>query len=259
MSGDQRRDRLKHEIRSRGSSPQRESTPGDVIGGSLGDRARAGESEPPTRPRGRTISDSESPAEPRVSVSTPAFRAAQDSFHPVRVPPRTVRPPMSLWARTWGTVALVIIVGGGAIGIVSSLRARKLVAARDAQVDGWLAAPSSVVPLPVATRSAASPSEVVQAAPLESSTGELAARPSPSAVVFRTTDSLAVSPPVVASSAPPLPRRSKPQVETATAPPTEAQALSEQPANPPTPEPTTSDPPETKEESEVWVTEERRF
>ena len=69
MSGDRRRDRPTPETGSRGALPPRQSTPGNVISTGDRDRVRAGESEPPTRPRGRTISDSEMPAESRASVT----------------------------------------------------------------------------------------------------------------------------------------------------------------------------------------------
>src|SRR5689334_7721545 len=155
MSGDQRRDRPKQDARSRSYSPQRELPQPrelpqrDAIASGDRERPRAGESEPPTRPRGRTITDSELPADSRPSVNVPAFRAMQDSIHPVRVPARTVRPPLSLWTRAWATMALVIVVAGGAIGIVTCLRARTLAVDRNERDDRSPAAsgvPSAAAP-----------------------------------------------------------------------------------------------------------------
>jgi hypothetical protein len=288
MSGDQRRDRPKPGASSHSSSPQqRGSPPREVIASGGSDRARAGESEPPTRPRGRTITDSELPTELHVSVSTPALCTPQDSLHPVRVSARTVRPPLSLWTRAWATMALVIVVAGGAIGIVTSLRVRTLGTARGARGDGsqaasaqrapehgveakeaakgmgpaavpGFAAPPPLVPSPALSRSAASPVESVAAPPIESSPGTAAVRASASAGVFRTPESLAVSLPGAPSAAPSLSRRTKP-TEITTPPQMEMKRPPEESAHEPTPAPAASATPETKGESEAWVTEERRF
>jgi hypothetical protein len=274
MSGDQRRDRLKSEVASR-------TLPGYPAVAPPGPREerRERESEAPTRPRARTIGDSELPAEPRPSVSTPALRPPQDSFHPVRVPPRTVRPPLSLWTRAWGTAALVIVVAGGAIGIVTSLRARTLIgaraerdAARAAQSANepskraapaaapGLVAPPPVAPAPAVNRSPAAPA-IAETSPTASSQGAPPAHAPPAAVVYRTPESLAVSPPLTPSAAPALSRRTKPTDGAANSPakPTVKKWLPDESAQEPTPAPATTDTPEKKGESEAWVTEERRF
>ena len=70
-------------------------------------------------------------------MKAPALRATQDSFNPVRVPARSSRRPLSLWTRAWETAALVIVVAGGALGIVASLRGRTLAGGRSAkEVEG---------------------------------------------------------------------------------------------------------------------------
>ena len=289
MSGDRRRDRPKPEARSRSASLQRRSSQGDVIASSDRNLVPDDESELPTRPRGRTIADSEAPAEPLARVSVPPYRAMQDSIHPVRVPARTVRPPVSLWKRMWGTTAVVIVVAGGAVGIVGSLRARTLAAGRDTRGDGSPAdlaaqsasergvaamepvhgavAPSAApglaapppLPAPFASRNAAAPILAVVAPPVGSSPGHAPARSSASAVGFRTPESLAAWPPVAPSNAPSLPRRSKPLDETAAPLPLETEPPPQAPALMPAPAPAASDPPDAKGESEAWVTEERRF
>jgi hypothetical protein len=216
-------------------------------------------------------------------VSTPALYAPQDSFHPVRVSARSVRPPLSSWTRTWGTVALVIVLAGGAIGVVTSLRARTLSAARlrndaaraaqisserateakDAPNRGApaaapvFAAPTPVAPAAAANRSAAASAANAEAAPTASLHAAPSVRPSPTAVIYRTPESLAVSPPSAPSAAPAHARRTKP----ADAPPKPAVTKwrTEESVQEPTPAPATPDVPEKKGESEAWVTEERRF
>ena len=284
MGGDRRRDRQQSEVGSTSSPPRHEGMSSESR-----DDAIEVEFEGPTRPGARTVGDSELSAEPQESVSAPPLLAAQDSLHPVRVPARSLR-PLSLWTRGWATSALVIVVAGGAIGIVASLRTRTIVpigrgaskvlshsaaAAQKAPARGvqateiatradqpaaapGITAPSPLAPLQAANRSAASPVSAVEAPPMGSSPGAASARASPSAVAFRTPESLAVSP-----GAPPtgaartLPRRPKPAQPT---PPSMAIPLpSDESVHAPTPAPATSDTPQKKGESEDWVTEERRF
>jgi hypothetical protein len=285
MGGDQRRDRQKSEDRSRSTSEH-----GDVASRAGHEHACVGESEAPTRPRGRTIADSEEPALPHATVSTPAHRTTQDSFNPVRVVARSVRPPLSLWARVWVTAALVIVVGGGAIGVVTSLRARTLGAAgRAARNDRTraanaaqsasdrgigaaeaptkivvpaavpgLAAPPPALPAQATVRNAVCSASAVEAPPTGSSSGAASARASPNAVAFRTPESLAISPSTASSSAVAPSRRTKPAGIT-TPPAVNIPTPPDESEQVPTPVPAASDAPETKGESEAWVTEERRF
>jgi len=288
MSGDQRHDRLKSEERSRPCSQCRESASAE------GDRGNAhdGEFDHPTHPRRQAIAESESVSESRISLSGPVVRTTQDSFNPVRVPARSLRPSVSLWTRAWATVALVIVVAGGAVGIVASLRGRTFapnwrgaqkdrpsaVAAQQAPARGpegdekraampaaapGYTAPPPVAPPPGAPRGAASPASAPPAAPQETSASSSVAatpgRATPGPTIYRTTESLAVSPPVAlpSSAPPPQPRRAKPTETTprsATRPP-----LSDEAPKASTPAPATSALPETKGESEAWITEERRF
>lgn len=283
MSGDQRCDRQKSEMGSQSSLPRREAT-------TPGGRGHVHESEPPTQPRGRTLADSDAPLEPPVGSIGSAYLTAQDSFLPVRVPVRTGRPPLSLWTRAWATVGLVIVVGAGAGGIVASLRARTLVpggrdapsarsraavAAQNAPQRGieakqstratpaaapGLTAPPPALPSLMAYRNGASSVGSLDVPPIASSPGAVSARASPTAVAFRTPESLAISPPVAPSgggTALALARRPKP-TETAS-PPIIVPPPPKESAHSPTPAPATSDSSETKGESEAWVTEERRF
>ena len=286
MSGDQRHDRLKSE-RSRPCSQCRESMAAE------GDRGNAheGEFDHPTHPRRHTLAESESPSESRISLSGPVVRTTQDSFNPVRVPARSLRPSLSLWTRAWATVALVIVVAGGAVGIVASLRGRTFApnwrstqkdrpaaaaaqqppargpegdekrASMPAAAPGYTA-PPPVAPPPGATRAAVSSASVPPGAKQETSTSSTGVatppRPSPGPTIYRTTESLAVSPPVaLPSSAPTHSRRAKP---TESAPRSAARhSLSDEAPKASTPAPATSALPETKGESEAWITEERRF
>jgi hypothetical protein len=247
---------------------------------------REGEFEMPTRPRGRTIDDSEAPPPDSLAV---ALGTTQDSLHPVRVASRSSRPPMSLWMRAWATAALVIVMVGGAIGIVASLRARTLTSAPSAPDDSKAAA---AVPLPehkaegvgigIKGLPAAAPGFATPAPPLPASAMRVASSPpsgslapagetsvlstSPvivrpaASVPFRTLDSLAVSPP--APSPPPAaihalahrpkPAETVPRSSNANSAPDDGKGRS-------TEAPGTSDLPGTKGESEAWITEERRF
>jgi hypothetical protein len=281
MSGDQRRDREKSDSKSRDSLQSR-----DALTSHAGRPVvRQSEFEMPTRPRGRTIDESEAP--PPDSLAA-ALHSTRDSFHPVRVPARSSRPPMSLWTRAWGTAALVIVVGGGAIGIVASLRASALMTGRSAP-DQSKAAAAAPLPEHRATRAslgmkalpAAAPGLAPPAPPLPASamrvassqasgslgpvgeTSALSASPRPAASVpFRTLDSLAVSPPPV-PSAPPVAivaavqHRLKP-AETASRS-SRASLVSDDGKERSAEAPGTSDLPGTKAESEAWITEERRF
>jgi hypothetical protein len=281
MSSDQRRDEKKSEPRSRDSSQQRTAVPS----GGVQLRDPDGEFEGPTRPRAGTLADSEAPFEVRVSV-TGAPRAPQDSFHPVRVAVRSSRPQLSLWTRAWATTALVIVVAGGAVGIVASLRARALISGmrnaddpshggvaaqlgpeRGATVTevgakgmpaaaaGYTAHPPAL-PGQTAPRNGASATPVVELPP-GSSASSTALRPAPSGVAYRTLDSLAVSPPPPTAMAPAPTRRPKP----AEAGPRwmTTRGMRDETKEPTKTPPATSDTPETKGESEAWVTEERRF
>lgn len=282
MSGDQRRDREKSDSKSRGSLRSRDA-PTSHAGRRV---VRQAEFETTTRPRGRTIDDSEAP--PPDSLAA-ALHTTQDSFYPVRVPVRSSRPPMSLWTRTWATAALVIVVGGGAVGIVASLRASTLATGRSAPDQSKAAV---AVPLPehkaerggigikalpaaapgYATLSPPLPASAMRVAPAPApgslgpacetsalSTSPVIARPAASAP-FRTLDSLALSPPP-ASPAPPaapaLQRRPKPAE---TVPRSSSASLQTDDGKERAAEaPGTSDLPGTKGESEAWITEERRF
>ena len=285
MSGE-KLDRQKTEERSHPSSERRQVA-------STGDRAAAhdGEFDHPTNPRRQTIADSAAPSESRISVNGPVLHAPLDSFNPVRVPARGSRPSLALWTQAWATVALVIVVAGGAVGIVSGLRGRNLGPGwRSAQKDqpstsaapqaprsaegaekraapaaatGYTA-PHPVAPPPSASRGASSsasasatPVVVVQETSTVSSGA--AARPSPSPTIYRTTESLAVSPPAgQPSGASPSharrPKAAEAELRAVTRPPPTDEAPKAS-----TPAPTPSDPPEAKGESEAWVTEERRF
>jgi hypothetical protein len=182
-------------------------------------------------------------------------------------------------------VALVIVVAGGAIGIVTSLRARTLSAARarneaaraaqispergaeakDAPNRGApaaapvFAAPSPVAPAAATNRGAAASTGNAEASPIASSPGALSVRPLPTAVIYRTPESLAVSPPSAPSAAPAHARRTKPKPAEATPNPAVTRWRTEESVQEPTPAPATTDVPEKKGESEAWVTEERRF
>jgi hypothetical protein len=243
----------------------------------------------PTRPRGRTIDDSEVPSPDSLAA---ALHITQDSFHPVRVPVRSSLPPMSLWTRTWATAALVIVVGGGAIGIVASLRASTLATGRSAPDQSNAAA---AVPVPeqehkaerggigIKGLPAAAPGYATTSPPLPGSAMRVASSPAPgslgptgetsalstspviarpaASVPFRTLDSLAVSPPPASPAPPvaaPLPqRRSKPAE---TVPRSSSASLLPDDGKERSAEaPGTSDLPGTKAESEAWITEERRF
>jgi hypothetical protein len=285
MTRDPGRERQPSEVASRGALP-----PGEVKSSGGGDDSFDVEFDAPTRPRARR-DDSEAPAEPRASVSLPAHRGAQDSFQPVRVPAQTqtVRPPLSLWTRAWATTALVIVVAGGAIGIVAGLRLRTFgLGERSPQTDGSPAvavqdalehrtetkgvpnkaaapaaaaaftAPSPLAPVQAANRNVATVTSAVDTLPIASSPGPMTVRASPSVVSFRTPESLAISPVAQPSAqALPVPRHPKP---TPTIAPTTARTRPpDESAHVPTPAPAPSDPPETKGESEAWVTEERRF
>ena len=139
MTGEKRRDRQKSKDRSRDPSRHEFVSPVD------GEHASEGEFEAATRPRGRTIADPEEVLARRPRVSTRAHRTTQDSFNPVRVAARTVPPPLSLWTRAWVTAAFIIVVAGGAIGIVTSLSTRTLVqSGRAAEADRS----SAAVPAP---------------------------------------------------------------------------------------------------------------
>jgi hypothetical protein len=308
MSGDQRRDREKSEERFRASQGREGASSGSIrvtaASGSILVTAHDGEFEHPAHPRHYTIADAELPSsESRISVNDPALRAVQDSFNPVRVPPHTVRPQLSLWTRAWGTVAFVIVVAGAAVGIVAGMRGRTFGPAwRTAQKDRPAqnaaqpeaktgaegastaavpaaapghtapppAAPGHTAPPPVApapgTGRAPAPSALESGPPVvvrqEPSTASAASatsvRPLPRPVAYRTTESLAVSPPVTHPSGTPpsVPRRPKP-VDSETrssrrAPPRDEATESPTPSSAP-------DAPEPKGESEAWVTEERRF
>jgi hypothetical protein len=238
----------------------------------------------PTRPRGRIIDDSEVP--PPDSLAA-ALHTTQDSFHPVRVPVRSSRPPMSLWTRAWATAALVIVVGGGAVGIVASLRASTLATGRSAPDQSKAAA---AVPAPehkagrasigIKALPTAAPGFATPAPPLPASAMRVASLPAPGSlgpagetsalptspviarpaanVPVRTLDSLVVSPPPAPpAAAPALQRRPKPaeavpRSSSASLPPDDGKARSAE-------APGTSDLPGTKGESEAWITEERRF
>jgi hypothetical protein len=274
MNGDQRGDREKSEERSRPSSQRGEGT------SSRGDHAAAheGDFDHPTHPRRHTIADSESPSESRISVNGPVIRLTQDSFNPVRVPARSVRPSLSLWTRAWATVALVIVVAGGAVGIVASLRGRTFGPGwRSAPKDRSNAAagPQASAPgverddkraaMPAAAPGYAAPPPVAPLPPAQRETSNASSGPaapvhvSPGPVNYRTTESLAVSPPVLhpSSPSPSHSRRAKPtETEPRSIP---RPTLSDEATKASTPAPTTSAAPETKGESEAWVTEERRF
>jgi len=312
MSGDGRHDRLKFEAASRTVVPQREARSSPAR-----EDAQEGEFEMPTRPDGRMIDESEAPTNARASGNVqlprviqesfdpddpmideseaptkarpprnaPLPRVTQDSLNPVRIAPRSVRPPLSLWKLAWATAALVIVVAGGAVGIVASLRMRLPGAGRrEAQSDSsrgvvapprapargmevvevstrtatpaaGFSAPSPVAPVQTANCSAAPPVSATAAPSAAPSTVSIPARASPSAVLYRTPESLAVSQRV--PNAVPLPARrpkpTEPGVRSAATP-----SSSEESA-PPTAAPSKSDVLETKGESEAWVTEERRF
>jgi hypothetical protein len=288
MSGDQRRDRDQSEGRSRASSQRGEDTSSD--GGHAVTHER--EFDHPTHPRRNTIGESESPSESRISVNGPVLRATQDSFNPVRVAARSLRPSLSLWTRAWATVALVIVVAGGAVGIVAGLRGRTF-------GSGWRSAPkdrSNAVAAPQASalgvdghpKRAAVPAAAAgytappiappQAAPRGAASSTSASVPSPAAqgetstaapvaaapsrvspgpVSYRTTESLAISPPAGHSSAASPSRRAKPTENEPRS--ISRPTLSDEAPKASTPAPTTSAAPETKGESEAWVTEERRF
>jgi len=285
MSGDERHDRLKSRERSRPCSQCRESAAAEGDRGS----AHEGEFDHPTHPRRHSIAESES--EGRISLSGPVLRTTQDSFNPVRVPARSLRPSLTLWTRAWATVALVIVVAGGAVGIVASLRGRTFApnwrgtqkdrppaaAAQQAPARGpegdekrasmpaaapGYTAPPPVAPPPGAPRGAVSSASAPPAAQQEKSTSSAGAamppRASPGPIIYRTTESLAVSPPVaLPSSAPTHARRAKPTESaprSATRPPQSDEAPKAS-----TPAPATSALPETKGESDAWITEERRF
>jgi len=250
-------------------------------------KARApgnGPSAGPDDPDGRTIDESEAPTKARPPRNAPLPRVTQDSLNPVRVAPRSVRPPLSLWKLAWATAALVV-VAGGAVGIVASLRMRLPGAGRrEAQSDSsrgvvapprapargmevvevstrmatpaaGFSAPSPVAPVQTANCSAAPAVSATAAPSAAPATVSIPARASPSAVPYRTPESLAVSQRV--PNAVPLPARrpkpTEPGVRSAVAPPSSEESA------PPTAAPSKSDVSETKGESEAWVTEERRF
>ena len=289
MSGDQRRDRQTSGESHPSSQRRQAASKGD-------DRAAAhdGEFDHPTNPRRETITNSESPSsESRISVNGPVLRAPLDSFNPVRVPPRSGRPSLALWTQAWATVALVIVVAGSAVGIVSGLRGRTLgpgwrsaqkdrpsasaaqQAPRGAEGDEKravpAAAPGYTAPHPVAapqsaSRSASLPAPAsatpVVAAQETSTVSSGAAAPpraSPAPTMYRTTESLAISPPAgQPSGASPSharrPKAAETEPRSAKRPPPTDEAPKAS-----TPAPTISDPPEAKGESDAWVTEERRF
>jgi hypothetical protein len=234
----------------------------------------------PTHPRSYTVSDSEPPTALRPSESM-RLKEAQDSIHPVRVPPRTVHPPPPLWKRAWATAALVIMIAGGAVGIVTGLRGRVFfagarpnprgpvaVAAAPAHAAPPPAAP--VPPVPRATASAIAPSSLPPvavdalpvalppvlpsiASPPPRASSTPAVSPVPNTVASRPRETPA-TPPKSTTAATPLPRPKDDE------PPARPNAAPREEAAPhPPPAPTTSDLPGTKSESEAWITEERRF
>jgi hypothetical protein len=237
--------------------------------------------EAPTHPRSYTVSDSEPPTALRPSESM-RLQEVQDSMNPVRVPPRTVHPPLPLWKRAWTTAALVIMVAGGAVGIVAGLRGRVFFA-------GHRANPRDRAPVAVAAAPAiTAPPPAVPAPPVPRATASAIA---PSALPPVAVDALPVAlPPGLPSIASPPPRSSanaasNPSSNVAAARPRETPTTSvkstvaatpwprpkdeepaarpaaprEEAAPHPPPAPTTSDLPGTKGESEAWITEERRF
>ena len=281
MSGDERRDREKADSKSRASLQSR-----DAPTSHEGHRVvREGELYMLTRPRGGTIYDSEAPPDARDAVP---LSATQDSFYPVRVPARSTRPPMSLWTRAWATAALVIVMVGGAIGIVGSLRGRMLSSApsgpdesnaaatvappkQKAPATGIgvkalpTAAPAFATPAPpppasaMRVASASAPGSLGPAGETSAlSTSPVVVRPARS-VAFRTLDSLAVSPkPAPSPPAAPLPQRRPKPAETGPRSSSASPELDDGKVRS-TEAPGTSDLPGTKGESEAWITEERRF
>jgi hypothetical protein len=285
MGGDRRRDRQKSEVRSRSSFERRDAVPPAV-----GDDPKGEEFDAPTRPRGRTLLDSEAPADPHASLNVPALRTTQDSFHPVRVPARSTRPPLSLWKRAWATVALVIVVAGGAIGIVASLRAHTLgtgergVASDGSRLAGaagsaehggdigepaahagmpaaaaGFTAPPPLAPLQGASHGTASSIAAFPGAPIASLASAVPAPASPRIVAFQTPESLAVAAPLAPASGVPLALSKRTKPAEPALPALAVPLPSNESANAPTPAPATSDAPETQGASEAWVTEERRF
>lgn len=308
MSGDQRRDRQKLEARSRpaiqsgraaassGGHPQsgRTQVTGSPVSAQPSGRQAEREQpssgyhpvshdfEAPTHPRSYTVSDSEPPTALRPSESM-RLPEVQDSMNPVRVPPRTVHPPLPLWKRAWTTAALVIMIAGGAVGIVAGLRGRVFFA-------GPRSNPRDRAPAAVAAAPAiAAPPPAVPAPPVPRATASAIA---PSALPPVAVDALPVAlPPGLPSIASPPPRSSSTAAsnpgsnvaavrprETPVAPakspvaatpwprskeddpaPRPTASPREEPAPHPPPAPTTSDLPGTKSESEAWITEERRF
>lgn len=279
MGGDQHRESPNTEAGPRSAHQRRAVAPPAPR-----EPARAGESEPPTYPRGRTLSDSEERAAPRESMMS-LQRSTQDSFNPVRVSARPTRTSLSLWISAWATVALVIVVAGSAIGIVTTLRARASgSAARNAQSDRaraataaqsapergveatepsarlavpapGLAAPSPTAPIAATNRGSVSSTGAIEAS---SGSSTLPVPASPSAAVFRTPESLAISPPAPPSAAVAPSRRPKP-IDVTTRRLVVIRPPVEESVHVPTPAPAASETPETKGESEAWVTEERRF
>jgi hypothetical protein len=221
------------------------------------------------RDRQKSEGGSESSLERREAATPRALRTTQDSLYPVRVPVRSVRPPLSLWARAWATVALVIAVAGGAIGIVAGLRARTL-GSDDRSAPGDRPPPAAGAQVSpdhsVAAKEAAVRVAMPAAAPgftapppLAPVQGVSRSAASSSAVAFRTPESLAVSPPLAPASGAALSFSKRPKAAEA-APPTIAIPRPPAESAPaPAPAPATSDAPETQGASEAWVTEERGF
>jgi hypothetical protein len=245
-----------------------------------------GEFEAPTRPRARTL-DSEMPPEPRTLSDIARLRAAQDSMNPVRVPVSQTEPPLPItpWRRTFTTAALVIMVAGGAVGIVASLRLRtSSPAARNATEEQAAPAVAAApvyntapavhptpppVPRPAASAVSVTPYSIsIDTLPPERVAAAPVSRPAPSGTAARPRDPISTLAPTTAPVPPPAPAPSPaPAVvyrnkTEEPAPRRSAASITNDTQDEPAaraPAPATSDLPAAKTESEAWITEERRF
>lgn len=211
--------------------------------------------DPPTNPRGRKYVEPAGASEAPTESEPPPRRAGPDSFQPVRVAPRSVRPVLSFWTRAWGTAALIVAVGGAAAGVVRSLRNKSTgVSARpDTSANITTAAPAAAAAEPKP------PAAVPGPAALAIATSAIApAVPSATVLLLpgATMPQRAGVPRGAGSpgAAPPQ-RSSKPDVATNWRPVTPFHEEIDGPIRAPAP----SASPAASGTSEAWVTEERRF
>jgi len=224
--------------------------------------------DPPTNPRGRKFFEPPTPPPEALAEPEPQPRRAHpDSFQPVRVAPRSVRPTLSLWTRAWGTGALIIAVGGGAVGVVRSIRSRPIASTPPSDVSGKVtaAAPSAVAAEPkppVSPAPSALPVETFPSA--QPSTAASVLPPAvPQAITYAVPGAPMPAPPRTAvprangvAPAVPLPRSNK-----------QGSVTNWRPVTPPHDDlldvplraPASSASPAASGTPEAWVTEERRF